>query len=212
LGLLNLLQNCVTHKVKKVIFISSGGAVYGEPKDLPVTEDSPTYPLSPYGVSKLVGELYLNFYSKVFGLNYTVLRYSNVYGPRQQGAECGVIAIFLKKILAGETPSIFGDGNQTRDYVFVKDIVEANILALNNGDNGAFNIATSIPTSVNKIFDMVKEVTNFPDSAKNTDPVNGELQDIYLDIKKAKEKLNWSPKTTLEQGLKETYDYFKISH
>jgi len=208
LGLINILDNSVKHNVKKFIYVSSA-AVYGIPGSLPVKEDVAKLPLSPYGIGKWVGELYLNFYNQTFGLNYTTLRYSNVYGPRQQGGEAGVVSIFIRKVLAGDNPIIFGDGKQTRDYVFVSDVVDANILALTKGDKEAFNIGTGVATSVNDLFSEIKKITNHQETAEHAEEIQGELKEIFLDSLKAEDMLGWKSKTSLNDGLNQTYNYFK---
>lgn len=170
-GLPNILENCVRYRVKGVVFASSGGVVYGEPVKLPVAENYAKRPLSPYGVSKLCSEYYLYYYHRVHGLPYIALRYGNVYGPRQDPyGEAGVVAILTGKMLAGETPTIFGDGKQLRDYVFVEDIAKANLLAMrslerasspNSIDDQAYNIGTGVGTSVNELFAHLKEIIGF---------------------------------------------------
>ncbi len=160
IGSLNILQNCVKHKVKKIIFASTGGALYGEAKTIPTPESYPAAPLSPYGVAKLSVEYYLHYYFKMFGLPYIALRYANVYGPRQNAHhEAGVIAIFTERMLREKQPTIFGDGRQTRDYVFVGDVVQANILAIKSKKVGFYNVGTGIETSVNQLFKKLKKIT-----------------------------------------------------
>lgn len=159
-GTINVLQNCVKSGVKKVIFASSGGAVYGEQKTFPAAETHELHPLSPYGVSKSIGEFYLNYYQKVHGLAYAALRYANVYGPRQDPfGEAGVVAIFIEKMLKGAQPVINGDGRQTRDFIYVEEVVQANLLAMQSDASGVFNIGTGVETSVNQIFDHLKALT-----------------------------------------------------
>jgi len=194
LGSLNLLELSRKYQVKKFIFASTGGALYGEQKEFPATEDHPIRPVSPYGVAKASVELYLYYYHQVHGLEYVSLRYSNVYGPRQDPfGEAGVVAIFCQKLLSGETPIINGSGEQTRDFVYVKDVVRANILALKPGLVGAFNISTS----------------NKPRYAP---PKPGEQFRSCLDNSQANQKLGWKPEVKLEEGLKFTLKYFsKIS-
>ncbi len=212
IGLLNLLENCVKYKVKKFINVSSGGVIYGDDATLPIEEDARKDPLSPYGISKLSAEHYLNIYDKLYGLKYTTLRYSNVYGKYQDPmGEAGVIAIFSNLMLANKQPIIFGDGKQTRDYVYVKDVVNANILAMKLGENEAFNIGTSSETDVNELFKIIKKVTNYHGNPKYEPARPGELLRNSLDIKKAKKLLGWQPKYSLETGLKETIDWVKSS-
>ncbi|MFH0876032.1 MAG: NAD-dependent epimerase/dehydratase family protein [archaeon] len=210
LGLINVIENCAKYKVKKIISVSSGGVVYGDPKDLPAKEDYPFDPLSPYGISKMTGEFYIRFYNKIHGLRYTIFRYSNVYGPRQDPhGEAGVIAIFSRLLIEGKQPRIFGSGEQQRDYVYVKDIVGANIMALTKGDGEAFNIATGVPTSVNTLFKNMKEITKYSGAAKYEPERPGELFRNFLDCSKAKKILSWQPKYTLKEGLSETIEWFR---
>lgn len=209
MGLLNILQNCVKYKVKKVIYISSGGVVYGE-TDKACKETDKKDPQSPYGITKLTGETYLYFYSKVYGLKFTSLRYSNVYGPRQDPhGEAGVVAIFSRLMIANKEATIFGDGKQSRDFVFVKDVVDANIKSLKKGDGEAYNIGTGNPTSVNELFDRLSKIAGYNQKPKHVAARPGELLINYLDVKKAKKELNWSPKHSSEQGLKETFNWIK---
>ncbi|MEK6800630.1 MAG: NAD-dependent epimerase/dehydratase family protein [Nanoarchaeota archaeon] len=208
LGTLNLLDKCVKHRVKKIIFSSSGGAIYGGKEVIPTPEESETRPESPYGIAKLTIELYLEFYKKVFGLDYVALRYSNVYGPRQSSkGEAGVVDIFFKSLENGETPVIFGDGEQTRDYVYVKDVAHCNILAMNL--SGIFNVGTGIETSVNEIFEKIAKVSNAPMIKRNGAKIEGELLRSALDCSKLNKIVGWSPKYNLDSGLMETYEFFK---
>jgi len=210
LGLLNLLEACVRFETKRVVYVSSGGAIYGVPQYLPTDEEHPKQPLSPYGIAKYTGELYLHFYAEVKGLKYITLRYSNVYGPRQDPAgEAGVVAIFSHLMLKGEAPKIFGDGNQTRDYVFVEDVVLANLLALKHFDNQAFNIATGKATSVNELFSLLGKLCHFFGKPVYLPERPGELKESVLDIKKAKKLLSWQPKFSLEEGLRKTLLWLK---
>jgi UDP-glucose 4-epimerase len=210
LGSLNIIQNSQKYGVKKVIFISSGGTVYGEPEYLPADENHPTHPLCPYAIDKLTVEKYLYMYGVVFGLNYTVLRYSNVFGPRQDPhGEAGVVAIFTQKMVDGVQPTIFGDGTATRDYIYIDDIVEANMLAFERGDREIFNISANRETDVNKIFTLLKAEFGFPKDAIHGDKRPGELQRIFLTNHKAKAELGWEPKVSLEEGIKRTVQYYK---
>lgn len=224
LGTLNLLHLCRLHKVKDFIFISSGGAIYGEPLSFPVKETHPKSPLSPYGINKYTVELYLYFYKKVWGLNYISLRYANVYGPRQDPfGEAGVVAIFSNKMLKRDIPTIFGDGEQTRDYVFVADVVEANLLAtrkiekinhkpLLSPDDLAYNIGTGREESVNSIYRRLASLVQFQEFPLYTEPRPGEVKRICLDPKKAKEEINWQAKTSLALGLEKTLKFIKTQN
>jgi UDP-glucose 4-epimerase len=204
-----------------VVFASSGGAIYGETEHLPVVENTAKGPLSPYGVSKLTTENYLYYYCRTYNLPYIALRYANVYGPRQDtGGEAGVIAIFIGKMASGNSVSIFGDGEQIRDYVFVKDIARANIRALKklvsgagscvsaSIDERAFNIATGTGTSVNELFAKLKGITGYKGEANHEAERKGELRRIFLDIHKAENELSWAPAVTLDDGLKKTVEYW----
>lgn len=214
LGALNILQNCVKYNVKKINFASSGGAVYGEQTIFPASEMHPTRPISPYGVTKLVTEHYLFYYKAVHGLDYCALRYANVFGPRQDPhGEDGVVAIFIKKMLQNEQPVINGDGEQTRDFVFVEDVVQANILALmNETPETVFNIGTGIETSVNQLFRRIKEILNFPAEAKFAPSKKGEQLRSVIEYTKAKSILHWEPRVSLKDGLIQTCEYFKRMH
>jgi UDP-glucose 4-epimerase len=210
LGSLNLIQASIAFKVKKLIYISTGGAVYGEPIFLPVTEEHPVNPESPYGASKHTVEHYLLLFRQTKGLNYTVLRYPNVYGPRQNPlGEAGVNAIFIHQMLTGVTPTIFGDGEQLRDYVFVRDIVSANILAMNNGDGGIYNIGCGQGTSVNQIYRELSKIIEFGRAPIYKPARPGEIYKIYLDAKKAKKDLGWSPLISFSDGLRATVEWHK---
>jgi UDP-glucose 4-epimerase len=211
IGALNVLQQCIKCNVKKLIFASTGGTVYGEPEYLPADEKHPTKPLCPYAINKLTFENYLYMYGVVYGLNYSVLRYANVYGPRQDPhGEAGVIAIFTQKIIDGVQPIIFGDGKATRDYIFIDDVVDANMIALEKGDREIYNIGTAIETDVNEIFRLLKKEFGFTKDAINGEKRPGELQRISIANDKAKAELGWYPKYTLEQGIKKTAEYYKL--
>lgn len=217
LGSLNLLQTCKSFGVKNFIFISSGGAIYGDASNLPAKENCSKLPLSPYGINKLAVEFYLYFYKQVFGLNYISLRYANVYGPRQDPfGEAGVVAIFSNTMLGKKRPTIFGDGEQTRDYVYVGDVVEANLRAscrvekLNRNrkiasfDELAYNIGTSQEESVNSLYQKLANITEFKHSPVYANAKKGEVQRICLDSAKAKKELGWEVATSLEEGLQKT--------
>jgi len=214
LGLINVLQACVKHQVKKIIFISSGGAIYGEAKEYPTTENYPPQPLSVYAINKYAGEHYLHFYQHQYGLNYTVLRYANVFGPRQMAeGEAGVVSIFVEKLLRDETPDLYTypdepDG-MIRDYVYVKDVVRANLAVLEEGDNDAFNIGTCIETTTLHLYRTI--LWQLGKKIKpNCGPARqGDLRRSMLNISKAFRELGWSPLYSLEDGVKETIEFFK---
>jgi len=210
LGGLNILENCKKFKVKKVIFSSTGGAIYGDADIIPTPESYPEYPLSPYGIAKLTTEKYLNYYNKVFGMPFVALRFANVYGPRQNSkGEAGVVAIFCDQIFSKKQPIINGDGLQTRDFVFVADIVNAATLAIKAEKSGIFNVATAKETNINDIFLIIKQETGAAFKEVHKPAPKGEQQRSCLDYSKIKSELNWSPKYDLEQGLKETVAWFK---
>ncbi|MBI3805097.1 MAG: GDP-mannose 4,6-dehydratase [Nitrospirae bacterium] len=210
IGLLNLLECAVKHGTRRIIFASSGGAIYGEQEIFPAPENHPTRPLSPYGVSKLSSEHYLYYYQKVCGLDYTALRYSNVYGPRQDPfGEAGVVAIFAQKMLRGEQPVINGNGMQTRDYVFVEDVVEANMAVFHSQINDAFNVATGKETSVNQLFRFLLDVTGSDAKEIHGPEKKGEQIRSCLDAQKLHKTLEWEPRVALPEGLMKTVEYFK---
>lgn len=209
-GTLNLLNDCVKYKTKKVIFASTGGAFYGEQDYFPADENHPERPLSPYGVAKLAIEKYLYFYKEAHGLEYISLRYANVYGPRQNPwGEAGVVAIFTQRLLTGEKAIINGDGRQTRDYVYVEDVVESNILALDYPQSDFFNIGTGIETDVNTIFKLLKEKIGSKQKEIHGPPKPGEQRRSVLDYSKAKRLLGWEPKHSLEKGIEKTINYYQ---
>jgi UDP-glucose 4-epimerase len=210
IGLLNLLTNCRTHKVTKVVYVSSGGVVYGEPERLPANETYPMQPASPYGIAKYAGELYLKFFAAQCGLKYVALRYSNVFGPRQvPHGEAGVVSIFILALLNRNAPTIFGDGKVIRDYVFVGDIVDANLRAVERGENVAVNIGTGKPTDVNELYMLIAEALGSDVEAQYGPPRRGDLRANYLDASLAGKVLGWRPKTTLQEGIVQTAKYFK---
>ncbi|MEW6399103.1 MAG: NAD-dependent epimerase/dehydratase family protein [Bacillota bacterium] len=204
-GSINVLDASVRTGVEKVVYASSGGAIYGEPDGLPVREDHPVRPLSPYGLSKYVVELYLRLYRDNHGLRYSVLRYPNVYGPRQDPyGEAGVVAIFSRTLLAGERPVIFGDGRQTRDYVYVADVVEASLLCLERGDDAVYNLGWGREVSVLELLASLQEVLGTDVPPRHDPPRPGEVSRICLDASRAKEELGWQPTTPLAEGLRLT--------
>jgi UDP-glucose 4-epimerase len=208
LGTLNLLTRCAEFGAKKIIYSSSGGAIYGEPHYLSVKENHPVTPLSQYGLSKFVGEKYIELYRRNYGLNCSILRYSNVYGPRQDpSGEAGVISIFIGRLLKGQRPVIFGDGEQTRDFVYVDDVVKANLVSLKK--EGTYNIGTGKETSVNEIFEMLSNLLGRHVKPFHDKPVEGEVRRICLDVSKARRELNWKASTSIKEGLKETIKWAK---
>ena len=213
LGSINLLEFSRKYGVKRMIYISSGGAVYGEPESLPCDETHPVNPICQYGASKHVVEHYLYMYQQNYDLDYVVLRYANVYGPRQDPhGEAGVVAIFTGQMLTGEKVVINGDGEQQRDFVYVEDCAKANLLAISTpNQNAIYNIGSGFGTSVNEIFGMLKDFSVYKRSATYGPAKLGETQRIYLDATKALNGLNWKPSVALQQGLHKTIDYFKAN-
>ncbi|MBM2805171.1 MAG: galE [Deltaproteobacteria bacterium] len=210
LGFINLLEGCKNAGVKKVTFASSGGAVYGEQEVFPAPESHITQPASPYGVSKRAGELYLSYYHQAFGLPYIALRYANVYGPRQSAhGEAGVVAIFLSLLLSGNTPLINGDGKQTRDYVYVGDVVAANLAALESPYVGQINIGTGVETDVVTIFEHLRNAVGSQVKAQHGPAKTGEQRRSCLDTRRAAEVLGWRPQVALADGLKRTADFYR---
>ncbi len=210
LGSLNLILNCIRFGVKKIIYASSGGAVYGEPQYLPVDERHPVNPIAQYGVSKHTVEHYLHLYSVQSGLDYVVLRYSNVYGPRQNPeGEAGVVAIFARHMLRGQSPTIFGSGDKTRDYIYVADVASANLLAMQSDAKGIYNIGTGVETSDRKMFDTLAELLGYQDAPHYDQIRKGEIYRICLDYSKALREMGWQPQVSLREGLSQTIGYYK---
>lgn len=209
-GTLNILRAAHENGVRKVIFASTGGAIYGDTDIFPTPEARCEQPLSPYGIHKLAAEKSLYFYKRVKGLDYTILRMSNIYGPRQNSrGEAGVIAIFLSRLMNGAQPYINGNGNQTRDYVYVKDVTRAFVLAKEETGSKIFNIGTGVETSVNDLFDLLAEGMgmNVPKEYKDARP--GEQWRSCLDAARAKDELRWEPEYDIKRGLRETIAWFK---
>ncbi|MDR1522937.1 MAG: NAD-dependent epimerase/dehydratase family protein [Endomicrobium sp.] len=212
IGSINVLSTCVEAKVKKIIFASSGGTIYGECKSVAPKEDSMPNPLSPYGIAKNSVENYIKFYSEIYGLEYTILRYGNVFGPRQDpNGEAGVVAIFSQRMLKNEDVVVFGDGKQMRDYVYVCDVVDANIKSLTKGKNEVVNIGTAKTTSVNRLVEVMSKSSGYKKKAIRKPKRDGELFKSFLNINKAKKVLGWVPNVSLDKGIKITLEYFKGS-
>src|ERR671917_698600 len=209
-GTIRILENCTEHDVQKIIFASTGGAVYGEQREFPAPEDHPQYPVSPYGVSKLAGERYLHLYHVQYGLPYATLRYANVYGPRQDPhGEAGVVAIFCGNMAAGKPSTINGTGQQTRDYVYVEDVARANVLALEDDPPpGAYNIGTGNETSVNRLYELLRGISGKDLPPEQGPAKPGEQLRSSVDPAKAARVLGWRPETKLAAGLEETLSFF----
>ena len=210
LGMLRVLEAARKAGTRTVLFASSGGTVYGEVAELPTGEDHPTVPVCPYGVSKLTGEHYLEYYRRVYGLRYVALRYANVYGPRQDPhGEAGVVSIFSRALLAGRGAQIFGDGLQTRDYVFVGDVVRANLAALTSPFCGPVNIGTGTETSVVDLHARLRRLTGCDAAAEHAPAKDGEVRRNVLSCSRAADVLGWKPSVTLDEGLAATVDFFR---
>jgi UDP-glucose 4-epimerase len=212
MGMLNVVEAALHVGARKIVYAASGGTIYGEPRRLPVKESAAagSRPLSPYGLSKKVGVDYLAYYQRYRGLDYTALALGNVYGPRQDPyGEAGVIAIFAAKMLTGEAPAIYGDGNQTRDYVFIDDTVHAFVQAMDRGSGKLVNIGTGLETSVNHLYQLLSGITGFAGEPERGPQPPGELRRIALDISSAPAAIAWKPWTHLEDGLAETVAYLK---
>lgn len=212
LGGLNILENCYKHNIKKIIFASSGGAAYGFPEKIPTAEDSPTNPVSPYGINKLCFEKYLNYYYKVFGQKYMAMRLANVYGPRQyKGGEAGVIAIFINNAVENNTSYVYGDGLQTRDFIYIDDVINAFISVLDNDIVGEFNVGTKIEKNLIDIILAIELAIGEKIKVEHKDAKLGEERRSCLDYTKAKNVLNWQPQMDLNQGIKNTIEWSKIN-
>lgn len=207
-GTIRLLEAARKYNVRKVIYASSA-AIYGNPTYLPIDENHPIAPISPYGISKYVPELYLNTYKHLHQLNFTALRYANIYGPRQIAeGEGGVVAIFTDRVVRGEPILIQGDGDQTRDFIYISDIVAANLAAIDHGDGGIYNIGTGLVTSINKLVETMQQLTEARIDVQHTAPREGDIRHSYFNIQSAQDGLQWEPKITLEEGLRNTLKYY----
>ncbi|MBP2031539.1 UDP-glucose 4-epimerase [Clostridium algifaecis] len=209
IGTLNVLEAARKTNIKKIIY-SSSSAVFGKAEYFPIDENHPLNTISNYGVSKQASENYLKVYKELYGLNYIILRYSNVYGPRQKSSgESGVIPIFCMKILKDKSPFIYGDGNQTRDFIYVKDVARANLLSIQNNLSGIFNVSSNKSISINQLFKYISSILN-----KNISPIykrkiNGDIENSLISYKKIFNELGWKPKYTILEGLKETIEFYK---
>jgi len=211
IGTLHLIEASLKHDVKKFVFASTGGAIYGEPENIPADEKTEPFPISPYGTSKYAVEKYLGYYNYVHGFEYVALRYANVYGPRQNPhGEAGVIAIFCNRILSGSSCTVFGDGTQTRDYVYVEDVAKANLRAL-SAPVGSYNIGTGVETSVNDLIAELKKSSGTDFQVEYADARPGEVQSISLDAGYAEKILGWTPSVDLTRGIKNTWDWFNLN-
>ena len=209
IGLLNVLEHAHKSGARKTIFASSG-ATFGTPERLPITDETPQRPTSPYGISKMVAEQYLRFFRSEREMDFTALRYGNVYGPRQDpNGEAGVVAIFIGKFLARQGVRIDWDGEQTRDYVYVGDVARANLLALKSGSGGCYVIGTGRKTSVNEIYSTIAQISGFEVPVERAARRPGDARDAQFDSSLATAELGWTPQTSLPEGIKATYDYFE---
>lgn len=212
LGTLRLLEVSRRTGVQKIIYSSTGGALYGDPEEVPCPDDAPIEPVSPYGMSKYMAEQYFDFYGRQHRLNYTTLRYGNVFGPRQDPhGEAGVVAIFILAMLTGHRPRIFGDGNQARDFVSVDDVVDANLAAIHRGNRQSFNIASGQLTTVNDLFGMLRNIIGYRWEADHGPARTGDVYRISLDCTRALEELGWEARTSLADGLARTVQHVKES-
>jgi UDP-glucose 4-epimerase len=210
LGSLNVFEGAVAAEVKKVVFAGSGGTLYGTPTEFPTKESSPQHPEAPYGVAKKAVGDYLHYYRAERGLEYTVCALANVYGPRQDPhGEAGVVAIFANKLLDRERPIIFGDGSQTRDFVYVDDVADAFFKAVEKGGGLTLNVGTGVETSVQQLFDTMAKLTGFKEPAQYAPARTGEVQRSSLDASRAELHIGWKPFTNIEEGLARTLEHFK---
>ena len=206
-GTINVLNVCVASHVRRFVMSSTGGALYGEPSALPANEQSAIRPLSPYGVSKYCAEQYVEYFHRMYGLETVILRYANVYGPRQDpNGEAGVVGIFARRILLGQKCIIYGDGEQTRDFVFVVDVANANMLAM-QGPLGTFNIGTGVETPLNQLLAAFERVVGHPVARQHEPARGGEVQRIALNAEKARHEMGWKPSVSLEDGLAQTLEW-----
>jgi UDP-glucose 4-epimerase len=210
-GGLNVLKAAADNSVRKVIFSSTGGALYGEPDVVPADEDHPVRPLSPYGTSKVAFEQYLGTFDRTFGLRFTTLRYANIYGARQDffAEEGRVVAIFASRMIEGKPVTIDGDGAQSRDMLHVGDVAVANLAALERGDGGTFHISTGVPVTINDLFRKLAMLTEYKLEPRFGPARKGDVYRIALDNTRAKQQLGWEPRIPLDEGLRLTVEYFR---
>jgi len=208
MGLLNLVEGCIAAGTRKVVFASSGGTVYGDAANLPVRETEPLSPLSPYGITKTASEHYLRYFGSSGRLSFTILRYSNIYGPRDHASSEHVITVFIDRLLQGATPTIHWDGEQAKDYLYVGDCVAANLAALTAGDNEAYNIGSGRPISVNEIYGHVARTMGSDLDPEYGPKREGDVRTFYLDVSKAQAELGWAPKVGFEEGLRRTVESY----
>jgi UDP-glucose 4-epimerase len=208
-GIINLLTAAVQAGTRKVIFASSGGTVYGTCQHLPITEAEPFAPESPYGISKAASEFYLRYFSANLGIHYTALRYANIFGSHDTISSEHVITVFAKRLLQGQTPIIQWDGEQAKDYLYVDDAVDANVLALTGGDDQAFNIGSGTPVSVNAIYKLLVKITGINIPAQPGPKRMGDVRLFYFDCGKARRELGWEPRTPFEDGVARTVEWFR---
>jgi len=210
LGTISVLECCRIFNVRKIIYTSTGGARVGEPEYLPVDEKHPLNPCSPYGISKHSAEHYVWMYNQIYGLDYLIFCFGNVYGPRDDAVTGRLIPVFIEKMLKGESPKIFGDGLQTRDFIYVKDLAEFIVESINKKPfHKLFHLANGKQISVNEVWMLLKNISGFAGNAEHIEAVKGEVRDIVLDIGLARTELEWEPKTSFEKGLKETWEWFQ---
>ncbi len=211
LGTLNVLEQCAAHGVRRLVFSSTGGALYGEPERLPADETHPVRPLSPYGASKVAAEAYVAAMGQFAGMRYTILRFANVYGPRQDPhGEAGVVAIFTGAMLRGRQPTIFGDGLHERDYVYVDDVARANLLAMEMDGDGSFNIGTGEGKTVRQVFDAVAAATGYAGEPRHAPDRPGDVRRIYLDSTLAERELGWTAQVPFAEGIARTVAFMRV--
>jgi UDP-glucose 4-epimerase len=207
-GIINLLNGCVENKVKKIIFASSAG-VYGQARTMPILEDTPFMPENPYAITKATSEYYIKYFCKEYNIDFTILRYGNVFGPRDTVASDHVITVFTDALLNGTQPVIHWDGEQKKDFVFVEDVASANLCAIDNGNNYVFNIANGIPKTINDIYEKVCQELNIFIKPNYTPKRKGDVKEAYFNIECAIKHLKWMPKINFDIGIKETLDWYK---